>query len=145
MAQDVTYRDGSDLMVFLGGKPMLAAKSHKIAYKTTTKTITTKDTTNSKYKRKIVTGIDVTITADALSVVESAPTAVGYTELLAELKKGTSVELKFGLKDKTGSYESGKFVVDSLDLNTPAGEESSYSAQFSNDGEVKTVTSFDGK
>lgn len=145
MAQDVTYRDGSDLMVFLGDKPMLAAKSHKIAYKTTTKTITTKDTTNSKYKRKIVTGIDVTITADALSVVEPAPTAVGYTELLAELKKGTSVELKFGLKDKTGSYESGKFVVDSLDLNTPAGEESSYSAQFSNDGEVKTVTSFDGK
>lgn len=145
MGNQVTYRDGSDLMVFLGSKPMLAAKSHKIAYKTSTKSITTKDSVNSKYQRKIVTRIDVTITADALSVVEPASETVGYTELLKELKKGTSVELRFGLKDKSGSFETGKFVIDSLDLNTPAGEEASYTAQFSNDGEVKTVPTFAGK
>ena len=145
MENQVTYRDGSDLMVFLAGKPMLAAKSHKIAYKTSTKSITTKDSVNSKYQRKIVTRIDVTITADALSVVESDAETVGYTELLTELKKGTSVELRFGLKDKSGSFETGKFVIDSLDLNTPAGEEASYTAQFSNDGEVKTSATFAGE
>lgn len=140
--EDVTYRDGSDLMLFFKGKPTLAAKSHKVGFKTTTKEVITKDSKNSKYSRKKVKKIDVSVTCDALTVVETDSGAVGYTEMIAELKKGVSVELKFGLKDKSGSFEKGNFIIDSIELNTPAGDEVSYTAQFSNDGEVETVTAF---
>ena len=134
---DVTYTNGSDLMLYHEEKPTLAAKSHKISYKTTTKQIVTKDVENSLYAKKFVSKIDVSITCDALVAVGG--TGVGATELLAKLKEAKEVKLKFGRKDNTGTYEEGNFIIDSIDINTPAGEEASYTATFSNSGEVKTV------
>ena len=36
---DITYINGSDIMLYLDGKPSLAAKSHKISYKTDRKSV----------------------------------------------------------------------------------------------------------
>ena len=135
---DITYINGSDIMLYLDGKPSLAAKSHKISYKTNTKQIITKDVQNSLYAQKIVTRIDVSISCDALVAVGDSK-SFGSTELLAKLKEAKTVDLRYGNKDNTGTFEEGKFIIDSIDITSPAGEEASYTATFSNYGEVKTV------
>ena len=135
---DITYINGSDIMLYLDSKPSLAAKSHKISYKTTSKQIITKDVKNSLYTNKIVTRIDVSISCDALVAVGDSK-SFGSDELLAKLKEAKTVDLRYGNKNNTGTFEEGKFIIDSIDISSPAGEEASYTATFSNYGEVKTV------
>ena len=151
MARTAGYVDGSELMLFVdtstGGatatyKPTLAAKSHKVSYKTSTKEIVTKDTVGGKWKHRSVSSVDVSISVDALTRVGEATNGVSDTELMKMLKDAKSVKLRFGFKaSSTGdTCEEGLFVVTALDQTSNAGEETSYSATFENDGEVKTIT-----
>lgn len=63
------------------------------------------------------------------------------TEIQELFKKGKPIKLRFGYREtKEGAtYEEGMFIIDSFEVTTPAKEESTYSASFSNTGEVKTV------
>lgn len=127
--------NGSSIMLFIGGEPTLVAKSHKITYKTTTETVVTKDVESSLFVEKVVKQIDVSIHVDAFV---ASPNAAGIVaeDLVSKLLEAKEVVCKYGKKDATGKYKEGKFIIDTIDITSPAGERATYSASLSNTGPV---------
>ena len=58
------------------------------------------------------------------------------------MKEKKNILLKYGLAaavEQTGDeYEEGEFVIESLEETSQAGEDVTYSAQFSSSGEIVT-------
>lgn len=127
--------NGSTIMLFVGGKPTLVAKSHKISYRSSTESVITKDVDSSLYAQKMVKQIDVTISVDAFVAVPNNSGIVAE-DLVSELLKAKEVTCKYGKKDKTGKYQEGKFIIDSIDITSQAGERATYSATLSNTGPI---------
>ena len=138
--------EGRDLMLYLNTgasgenptyTPQAAATSHTITYSAETKERVTKDTKNGAFSNKTVTKLGVSIKSDCLVSVGDA---AGWDKLLATFKARKPIKLKYGFVDeKNGdSYEEGMFVITSLEQNSPADEDASYSATFENDGAVET-------
>lgn len=117
--------------------PQAAATSHTITYSAETKERVTKDTKNGAFSEKTVTKLGVSIKSDCLVSVGDA---AGWNKLLATFKSRKPIKLKYGFADeKSGdSYEEGMFVITSLEQNSPADEDASYSATFENSGPVET-------
>jgi len=80
----------------------------------------------------------VTIKADALRSFGDSDKKL----LLKTMKQKKNVMLKYGFAEadeQTGDdYEEGEFVIDSLEETSQAGEDVTYSAQFSSSGDVVT-------
>ena len=127
--------NGSSIMLFLDGKPTLVAKSHKISYKSSTESVITKDIESSLYAQKMVKQIDVTISIDAFVAVPNSGGVVAE-DLVSALLKAKEMTCKYGKKDKTGKYQEGKFIIDSIDITSQAGERATYSATLSNSGPI---------
>ena len=127
--------NGSSIMLFVGDKPTLVAKSHKISYKSSTESVVTKDVESSLYAQKMVKQIDVTISVDAFVAV-SNNSGIVADDLVSELLKAKEVTCKYGKKDKTGKHQEGKFIIDSIDITSQAGERATYSATLSNSGPI---------
>ena len=141
-----SYLNGSDitLLVEKGNKwvPTLGAKSHKISSKSNSKEIVDKDTTNSLYKTKSVNSIEVTLSVDGFVKIGTADDGIIASELYALHKEGKPVKLRYGYRSNAptdATYEEGMFLIDSIEMTHPAKEEATYSASFSNTGEIKTV------
>ena len=136
-AQTVTTEivNGSSIMLFVGGKPTLVAKSHKISYKSSTESVVTKDVDSSLYAQKMVKQIDVTISVDAFVAVPNNSGIVAE-DLVSELLKAKEVTCRYGHKDQTGKYQEGKFIIDSIDITSQAGERATYSVTLSNTGPI---------
>ena len=136
-AQTVTTEivNGSSIMLFIGDKPTLVAKSHKISYKSSTESVVTKDVESSLYAQKMVKQIDVTISVDAFVAV-SNNSGIVAEDLVSELLKAKEVTCRYGKNDKTGKYQEGKFIIDSIDITSQAGERATYSATLSNTGPI---------
>lgn len=127
--------NGSSIMLFIGDKPTLVAKSHKISYKSSTESVVTKDLESSLYAQKMVKQIDVTISVDAFVAV-SNNSGIVADDLVTELLKAKEVTCKYGKKDKIGKHQEGKFIIDSIDITSQAGERATYSATLSNSGPI---------
>lgn len=127
--------NGSSIMLFIGDKPTLVAKSHKISYKSSTESVVTKDVESSLYAQKMVKQIDVTISVDAFVAVPNNSGIVAE-DLVSELLKAKEVTCRYGKKDKTGKHQEGKFIIDSIDITSQAGERATYSATLSNTGPI---------
>lgn len=127
--------NGSSIMLFIGDKPTLVAKSHKISYKSSTESVVTKDVESSLYAQKMVKQIDVTISVEAFVAVPNNGGIVAE-DLVSELLKAKEVTCKYGKKDKTGKHQEGKFIIDSIDITSQAGERATYSATLSNTGPI---------
>lgn len=127
--------NGSSIMLFIGDKPTLVAKSHKISYKSSTESVVTKDVESSLYAQKMVKQIDVTISVEAFVAVPDNGGIVAE-DLVSELLKAKEVTCRYGKKDKTGKYQEGKFIIDSIDITSQAGERATYSATLSNTGPI---------
>lgn len=141
-----SYLNGSDitLLVEKGDKWVLTlgAKSHKISSKSNSKEIVDKDTTNSLYKTKSVNSIEVTLSVDGFVKIGTADDGITASELYALHKEGKPVKLRYGYRSNAptdATYEEGMFLIDSIEMTHPAKEEATYSASFSNTGEIKTV------
>lgn len=135
---DAKLINGSDIALFVGGKMMLGAKSHKRQVKTTTTVITDKDTDDSLYDKKVVKKVEVTISCDGF--IKTTDTTIDALE--TAIMEGKVVTLKYGYKDGKGgsepSFTEGEFVVMSFDRTDPASDNSTYSATFVNNGKPKT-------
>ncbi|RGP09268.1 phage tail tube protein [Parabacteroides gordonii] len=142
--KDGEVMDGRDLMLYIntggsGGNPTWEAQAlatnHTITYSTETKERLTKDSPGGNPEKRI-TKVTVSIKADALRAF--GDTAKKY--LLAAMKAKSLVKLKYGFaQEETGDdYEEGEFAIDSLEETSQAGEDVTYSAQFSSSGEVVT-------
>ena len=140
--------DGRDLMVYIdtGSEPstpqyeaQALATEHTVTWATETKERLTKDSPGGNPEKRI-TKVTVTIRTSALR-------AKGDTQrdlLLDAMNAKKLVKLKYGMRsdeEATGDvYYEGMFAIDSLEENTTAGDDASYTAQFSSSGEVEKKT-----
>lgn len=143
---NTSYLNGSEITLFIEKNskwiPTLGAKSHIISSKSNSKEIVDTDTTNSLYKTKSVNSIEVTLSVDGFVKIGMADDGIIASELYALHKEGKPVKLRYGYRSNppTGAtYEEGMFLIDSIEMPHPAKEEATYSASFSNTGEIKTV------
>jgi len=140
------FVNGSELLLFIKDaqdtyQPVAHSTSHTVDFNSETKDRITKDLSqNGKWKAKSVSGISASITCEGLVIYDSDK--LSYKDILAKLKAGETVMLKFGYRESdTGdTYEEGEFIIASISQTSPAGEDTTFSATFENSGEVQTVT-----
>ena len=144
MATKEGVMDGRDLMLYIdtaesGDTPTWQAQalatSHTITYNTETKERLTKDSPGGNPEKR-VPAVNVTIKADALRSFGDKDKKL----LLATMKAKKNIKLKYGLANEEAGdeYEEGEFVIDSLEETSQAGDDVTYSAQFSSSGDVVT-------
>lgn len=137
--------DGRDLMVYLdtGSNPesptyeaQALATTHTVTWATETKERLTKDSPGGNPEKRI-TAVNVTIKTEALR-------SKGDTQrdmLLDAMNAKKNVKLKYGLrKDEESNsdvYYEGMFAIDQLEETSTAGEDVTWSAQFSSSGAVE--------
>lgn len=144
------YINGNDLLVSIDGKAVGHCTTHTATFNTETKDTAVKPVATKskeeagKFKSKTVSGLSIQVKADGL--VFHAETEGGFKELLGKWKVGGSVKLDlFERENDSIPYVSGSFIISTLEITSPAGEDSTYSATFDNDGAPDTfdATKFD--
>lgn len=140
--------DGRDLMVYLdtsdgSGQPTYEAQAlattHTVTWATETKERLTKDSPGGNPEKRI-SAVNVTIKTDALRAKGDSQ----RDALLDAMNAKKPVKLKYGYrKDEESNgdvYYEGMFVIDQLEETSTAGEDATYSAQFSSSGAVEKKT-----
>ena len=134
------YCNGSDMLLYIGGKPVGHCTSHTTTINSETKDravkpVATEGISAGLWKGKGVTGLSVSISAEGLVFYQE--TEGGYKSVLSMIGKGKSVEVKCMERDNADKpYLTGKFVIASLERTDPAQDDATYSISLENDGVV---------
>lgn len=142
------YVNGSDLLLFIGGKAVGHCTSHTLTYNSETKQRAVKPAakkgiTSGLWKGTGVTGLSISISFEGLSNYDETETS--FKDLIAAWKTGKSVEVKaFEREAQEGEgpqtpYLVGKFVISNLEQSAPAQDDTTYSGSLENDGEPETL------
>ncbi|WP_300132962.1 phage tail tube protein [Duncaniella sp.] len=137
------YCNGSDMLVYVGGKAVGHCTSHTTTMNSETKDravkpVASKGISSGLWKGKGVTGLSISISAEGL--VFYGETETGYKALLAAWKAGKSVEVKCMERANSDKpYLKGQFIISSLERTDPAQDDSTYSINFENDGEPDII------
>lgn len=137
------YCNGSDMLVYVGGKAVGHCTTHTTTMTSETKDravkpVATKSISAGLWKSKGVTGLSISISAEGLVFYGESET--GYKALVAAWKAGKSIEVKCMERENSEKpYIKGKFVITSLDRTDPANDDSTYSLSLENDGEPDTI------
>lgn len=131
------YFNGSDMLLYVAGKPVGHCTSHTTDFTTETKEhavkpIASQGKGQSKWKDASVSGLAISISADGL--VNYDETENGYAELLKAYAAAMPVEVKCMERGKEEPYLSGMFVIDSLKRVDGAGDDATYSISLKNAG-----------
>lgn len=132
----MAYQLGTDLILSLNGKPIGFSTTCKISNSAETAERVTKERGGSRFKEKYVKSISEQITTEGFVCDDSR---TGYDTLKALMATGTPVTLTYCFVGQTQGY-SGEFIISSLDLDAPAGDDAKYSLTFENSGAVKSAT-----
>lgn len=134
------YCNGSDMLLYIGGKAVGHCTSHTTTINSETKDravkpVATEGISAGLWKGKGVTGLSVSISAEGLVFYQE--TEGGYKSVLSMIGKGKSVEVKCMERDNADKpYLTGKFVIASLERTDPAQDDATYSISLENDGVV---------
>lgn len=133
------YCNGSDMLLYIGGKAVGHCTSHSTTINSETKDravkpVATADISAGLWKNKGVTGLNVSISAEGLVFYQE--TESGYKSCLAMVGKGKSVDVKCVERESETPYLTGKFVITSLERSDAAQDDATYSISLENDGEV---------
>lgn len=134
------YCNGSDMLLYIGGKAVGHCTTHTTTINSETKDRAVKPAASKGisaglWKNKGVVGLSVSISAEGLVFYQE--TESGYKSCLAMIAKGQSVEVKCMERESTDTpYLSGQFVVASLERTDAAQDDATYSISLENDGEV---------
>ena len=135
------YVNGSDLLINFGSSATGHATSHTLSFSTETKDMAVKPAASatqsnaSLFKKKRVTGLSVQIKAEGLGVY--AESESGIPDFLSKWKVGAPVEAEgFHRGNDANPYVSGDFIISSLEIGEPAGEDTTYNITLDNDGPV---------
>ena len=137
------YCNGSDMLVYVGGKAVGHCTSHTATFNSETKDRAVKPVASASlsaglWKGKTVTGLSISISAEGL--VHYDETESGFKELLAAWKTGAPVTVKCMQRANDNEpYLEGSFVITSLERTDPAQDDSTYSIQLENNGEPTTL------
>lgn len=133
------YRNGSDLLLKVGGKPVGHCASHKVSYSSDTKDrqvkpVATLPPSAGLWKQKGVTGQSISISFEGLRFYGDEEN--NFEEIAALWGAGQSVEVEAFQRTKDSEPSiKGKFVITSLDEDNPAQDDATYSGQLESDGE----------
>lgn len=123
----------------VGGKAIGHCTSHTLTFNSETKDRAVKPVASASksaglWKNKGVTGLSISISAEALRFYEESEN--GYEQIAPLWGKGQSVEVKaFKRGSDEEPYVSGKFVIASIEETSPAQDDSTYTVSLENDGE----------
>lgn len=137
------YCNGSDLLLYVGGKAVGSCTSHTTTFSSETKERAVKPVasaalTSGKWKKKGVVGLSYSISAEGLRFYDE--TECGFKELFKLWKAGEPVEVKCMERDATEKpYLVGSCVITSLEESAPAQDDATYSINLENDGEPSTL------
>lgn len=137
------YCNGSDMLVYVGGKAVGHCTTHTTTLNSETKDravkpVATESLSAGLWKGKGVTGLSVSISAEGLVFYGESET--GYKALYAAWKAGQSIEVKCMERENSEKpYLKGKFVIASLERTDPAQDDSTYTVNLENDGEPDTL------
>ena len=135
------YCNGSDMLLYVGGKAVGSCTSHTLSLSSETKERAVKPVASAAlssglWKKKGVIGLSYSISAEGLVFYNE--TEYGYKDLYKAWKEGKSVEVKCMEREATEPYLAGKCIIASLELSAPAQDDSTYSINLENDGEPTT-------
>lgn len=137
------YCNGSDMLVYVGGKAVGHCTTHTTTLNSETKDravkpVATASISAGLWKGKGVTGLSISISAEGLVFYGESET--GYKALYAAWKAGQSIEVKCMERENSETpYLKGKFVIASLERTDPAQDDSTYTVNLENDGEPDTL------
>ena len=136
------YCNGSDMLLYVGGKAIGSCTSHTTTFNSETKEravkpVATADMASGLWKKKGVVGLSYSISGEGLVFYDE--TENGYKSLFALWKAGASVEVKCMERESETPYLVGKCVIASLERTDPAQDDSTYSISLENDGEPTTL------
>ena len=137
------YCNGSDMLVYVGGKAVGHCTTHTTTLNSETKDravkpVATASISAGLWKGKGVTGLSISISAEGLVFYGESET--GYKALYAAWKAGQSIEVKCMERENSDKpYLKGKFVIASLERTDPAQDDSTYTVNLENDGEPDTL------
>lgn len=131
MAQEIDYRDGTDLILSVGGQALGHSTGCKISYKAETGSRKTKEARTGKWEEKYVKTLGVTITADGF--VHAKDGNNNLPSLLALFKEAKPVDASWDYRDGGGSH-SCKCIITALDDEGKAGDDETYSITLENSG-----------
>lgn len=136
------YCNGSDMLLYVGGKAIGSCTSHTTTFNSETKERAVKPVASAAlssglWKKKGVIGLSYAISAEGLVFYDE--TEYGYKSLFAAWKAGKSVEVKCMERDSEKPYLVGNCVISSLERTDPAQDDSTYSISLENDGEPTTL------
>lgn len=133
------YCNGSDMLLYVGGKAVGSCTSHTSTFNSETKERAVKPVASAKmssglWKGKGVTGLSYSISAEGLVFYDE--TESGFKTLFKLWKEGKSIEVKCMEREVSDKpYLAGKCVIASLERTDPAQDDSTYSISLENDGE----------
>ena len=139
MAEPTGYINGSDLLLSINGKAVGHCTSHKLTFSSETKERAVKPAASAPlssglWKDKGVNGLSISISAEGLRFYDEAEG--GFTEIGAQWGVGQSVTVKaFKRGGDATPYLEGEFVITSLEEDSPAQDDATYSVSLENDGE----------
>lgn len=136
------YCNGSDMLLYVGGKAIGSCTSHTTTFNSETKEravkpVATAAMASGLWKKKGVVGLSYSISGEGLVFYDE--TENGYKELFALWKAGSSIEVKCMERESETPYLVGKCVIASLERTDPAQDDSTYSISLENDGEPTTL------
>lgn len=137
------YCNGSDMLVYVGGKAVGHCTTHTTTLNSETKDRAVKPEASKSisaglWKGKGVTGLSISISAEGLVFYGESET--GYKALYAAWKAGQSIEVKCMERENSEKpYLKGQFVIASLERTDPAQDDSTYTVNLENDGEPDTL------
>lgn len=136
--EDSEYINGSDILVNVGGKAVGHNTTHTVTMNSETKDRAVKPVASAgksagRWKKKGVTGLNISIKADGLQVYQE--TENGYAECAAMWGKGDSVLVECYHRGETDPYIKGYFIIDSIEQTAHAQDDATYSISLSNNGE----------
>lgn len=137
------YCNGSDMLLYVGGKAVGSCTSHTTTFNSETKEravkpVATAGISGGLWKKKGVVGLSYSISAEGLVFYDE--TENGFKELFVLWKSGKSVEVKCMEREQSEKpYLAGKCVIASLERTDPANDDATYSISLENDGEPTTL------
>lgn len=142
--------EGSDLMLFIGGKSIAFATNHTLSISAETVETTSKDT-GGMWVAKAIRKISWTMNTENLYTLEGE--GINYDTLFDAMINKEYLEVVFttssteanqvptgGWTAKAGQGYKGSVVVTSLELNAPNGDNATFTASFEGVGALEKVT-----
>lgn len=142
MLEKQGYVNGSDLLLKVGGKAVGHCSSHTLTFNSETKDravkpAASKSKTAGLWKSKGVTGLSISISAEGFCFYGEEEN--GFNEVAPLWAKGDSVEVEaFERENDAKPYLKGQFVIASLEQQSPAQDDTTYSLSLENDGEPES-------